>query len=223
LDEAAGIGEVISEEIRKGEIVTVGIGGGFGVLGAFEVGDGFGELAGAGVKLTEIMIGVVGVRFERDSFFELLLGEVGLAELEKIVAEVGAGGGGIGLETDGGLEMVVSLVVLRLRGVDEPEEFVDFETLGDLRKEFFEQDGSLGIMAGVVLGDGGLEFSIEILLLGAGQTGLRSAGEENQKCSRHKESPESHDEIMVAPGHNEVLRAKKAGKELLAKRLPGGV
>lgn len=223
LDELAGVGKAIGEEISEGKVVAVVVYGRIGELRALEIGDGFPEFAGAGVEFAEIVIGVVGVGFEGEGLFELRLGKVGLAEVEKIVAEIGARGGGIGLEAHGLFEVIVGLVVERLRGVDEAEEFVDLEALGELREELFELGGGFGVMAGFVLGDSGLEFLVEIFLLSDGNARLRSAGEKSQESGGHKRSPDSHDGIMVAPGHRETLRAKKAGKELLAKRLPGGV
>ena len=167
LNKLARFWQAIAEEIGEGEVVTVVVGGRIGVLGAFEIGDGFGELVGAGVEFAEIVIGVVGTGIEGDGFFELGLGEIGLAELNQNVArDWCAAEAEFGFEADGGLEMLKGLVVLRLRCIDEAEEFVEFETLRGLGEEFFELGGGFGIMAGFILSDGGLEIAIQAGLLG---------------------------------------------------------
>ncbi len=200
LDEVARVRKAIGEEIGEREVVAVIVSGRIRAVGAFEAGDGDGDFIGADVEFAEIVVGVVGVGFKSDGLFELQLGEIGLAELQEIVAKIGARRSGIGLEADGGLKVIMSLVVHGLRGIDEAEEFVDIEALRNLRKELLELGGGFGIVAGFVLGNGGLEVAIEIIPLGKGDAWLRGAGEKCQESGRHKISPESHDETMVAPG-----------------------
>jgi len=191
--------EAIGQKVGEGEVVAVVIGGWIGVLGALEIGNGFGEFARAGVEFAEIVIGVVGVRLERDGFFELLFGEIGLAKREQIVAEVSVRRSGVGIKADGLFKMLPRSRVLRLGGVNQTEQFVDFKTFRYPGKDFLKLRGGFGIAARLVLSDGGLEVAVEITLLGRLSRRLGGTGKNGQESRGHKQSPESHDGIMVAP------------------------
>jgi hypothetical protein len=60
-----------------------------------------------------------------------------------------------------------------LRGVHETEEFADFEVVRDLADEFFKRGSGVGVAAGFVSGDGGLE---EAVVVGRRRIGLSAKG-----------------------------------------------
>jgi hypothetical protein len=53
--------------------------------------------------------------------------------------------------------------VLRLRGIDQAQEFVDIEAGGNLAQQAFQFDCSLSEAARFVLSYSGLEFAVEML------------------------------------------------------------
>ena len=119
------------------------------------------------------MIGVEAFGCEFGSFLELGQGEIRFADAHETGGKVGASGDVGRLEADGLLEMWIAFVVLGLSGVGEAEEFVDFETVRCLAEQGFKLGGGFGVVAGFVLGGGGLKFLIESFGLREGIGGRR--------------------------------------------------
>ena len=85
-------------------------------------------------------------------------GQIDFPDADQVGGEVGSGRGGVRLQANCLLEMRIGFRVLRLRGIDHAEEFVDVEALGNLAQKAFELLGSFGEVAGVVIREGGLKL-----------------------------------------------------------------
>ncbi len=110
------------------------------------------------------MVGVEIFGFELCRFAELLFGGAEFSEARQIGGQVGARLGGIGVEAHGFFEVLVGLGVLGLGRVDQAKKFVDLEALRNAWQQLFQLDGGFGEVAGVVLGYGGLELPVEIVV-----------------------------------------------------------
>ena len=83
-----------------------------------------------------------------------------LSQTNQIGSEVGSGRRRIGLQAHGLLKMRIGLGVLGLRGVDQSQEFVNFEALRNLAQQCLPGGCGFCKMSGIVLGDGRLELAV---------------------------------------------------------------
>jgi len=183
VDELARIGELIGHDKGKGEVVAVVVGRRFYFLGALKEGNGLRDFSDADIGFAQVVIGVEAIRSEFRSFLKLGQSEIWFADAHEAGGEIGASCGVGGLEANGRLQVGIAFVVLGLSGVGEAEEFVEFEAFGSLAEEGFQLGGGFGIVAGFVLGGGGLKFLVEGFGLWAG-TGARRHGHSGQESER---------------------------------------
>src|SRR5438046_9317981 len=128
MDQLPGVRESADLNVSQRQVVAVIVGGGIDLLSLFEEGSGVGDFAGANIGFAEVVIGVEVGRVKLYRFLELLGGEIEFSQTREIGGKVGSGGRGIRLQVHGLLEVLRGSGVLRLRGVDQPQEFLDFKT-----------------------------------------------------------------------------------------------
>ena len=106
------------------------------------------------------MVGVKVPGLDLDRFLELYFGQIVLPQTHEIRCQVGSGGRRIGFQTDSLLKVRIGLGILRLRGIDQSQQFVNLEGLGSLSNDAFEADRSLVVLPRVILSDGSLELAV---------------------------------------------------------------
>ena len=123
---------------------------------------GVGNFSGTNVNFAQIVVCVEIFRLELHRFAELLFGWSRFAQADEIGGKVGSGRRRSWIEANRLFKVFAGLGVLRLGGIDKPEQFVDFETFRDAFEKLFQFCRRFREMAGVVLGDGGLKVAIEV-------------------------------------------------------------
>ncbi len=127
LKKLASVSEASSNDVGERQIVAVVVRVGLDALGLLEIRRCRGHLSGADVKLAEVVIGVVVPRLELEGFLEFSFGRLQLSQLHKIDGEIHARARGIRLQAHGLFQVRGGLGVLRLRGVDQSQKFMDFK------------------------------------------------------------------------------------------------
>ena len=100
------------------------------------------------------MVGIEVPGFELDGLLELGFGKVQLSQARQIGRQVGPGRGRIRFQAHGRLQVLPGLGILRLRGIDQSQEFVHLKAFGHLANERLQLRRSLGKVAGLILGHG---------------------------------------------------------------------
>jgi len=117
--------------------------------------------------------------------------------------------------------VLIGFSILRFRGVGQPQKFVDFKALRNLKQQFLQLGGGVGEVSRVVSGGGGSELPIKLRMIHAGRLALPSssrkiqqAREEDGENNTHEPASEDHSVRMLAPwcaGWSTCLR-KQQGK-----------
>ena len=102
----------------------------------FRKGTAASKLAHANVDFAEIVVGVKVARIEDYGFFQLFFRVGKFSGADQAGRQVRSGGGVIRLDADRGLELLRGLRVVRFGGINESEEFVDFEDLWGFAQSF---------------------------------------------------------------------------------------
>ena len=122
-----GIREPADSKVSQRQVVAVIVGGRIDLLSLFEKGRGVGDFARANIGLAQIVVGVEVARVEIHGLLELFGGEIEFPQTREIGGKIGSGGGRIGLQVHSLLEMLRGSSVLRLRGIDQSQEFLNFK------------------------------------------------------------------------------------------------
>ncbi len=151
--------------ISQRQVVAVVVGRRIDLLGLLQKGHGLGNFARADVKLAQVVVGVEIPRLELDRFLELFFRQVKLSHARQIGSEVGSGRRRIRLQAHRRLQVLVGFCVLRLRGIDQSQEFVNFEAFRDLVQQTFQLRRGFCEVARFVLRHCRLELAVQTLSL----------------------------------------------------------
>ena len=128
-----GICELSGKKVSEGQIVAVVVGRRIDFLGLTEKGCRLGDFSGTDVKLTQVVVGVEVSRFELNCLPEFHSRQFHLSQAHQVGRQVGSGGRGIRFQAYRILQVRAGFRVLRLRGIDQAQEFMDFEALREPR------------------------------------------------------------------------------------------
>ena len=124
-----GIRKPPGQNISQSQIVAVVVGRRIDSLGLLEKGRGIGHFSRPDIKLTQVVVGVEVPRFELSRLPEFHSRQFHLSQAHEIGGQIGSGGRRIRLQAYRTLKVRAGFRVLRLRGIDQSQEFVDFEAL----------------------------------------------------------------------------------------------
>ena len=151
------------------------------------------------VKLAQIVVGVEVFRFELNRLPEFHSCQFRLSQAHQVGRQVGSGGCGIRLQAHCLLQVRAGFRVLRLRGIDQAQEFVDIEAFGDFAHQASSRWAASGEMARFVLRHGGLEFTVQVRSLSLGGHRRRDPRQPEQGNERNEPTGDRCRMITVFP------------------------
>ena len=155
------------EEVRERQVIAIVVGSRADALRLLQIRNRIADFLRLRIKLPKIVVRVVVFWVELSSFLELLSSLLELSQPYEIGGEIGMRGSGLRIQPDGLFKMRIRGNVLRLCGVDQAKQFVDFEISRNFVNEVLELRGGFGVVPRIVLSDGRLELAIEVRVLAA--------------------------------------------------------
>src|SRR6266478_846225 len=132
LKKLASISEASSDNVGERQIVAVVVRVGLDALGLLQIRSGRGDLSASDVQLAKVVIGVVIPGLELKRFLELLFGKGKFFPAREVSGQIRSGRSRVRLQAHSLFQVRGGLGILRLRGIDQSQQFVNLEAFRNL-------------------------------------------------------------------------------------------